>query len=79
MQLEASVANALIGMRKALDTELDRSVAALRHEMGHSDDELRDNLPYVLAGNVRGRVIGAILVGGGIVLGAVGSMIGTLS
>lgn len=79
LRLEASAANALIGIRKAVDAELDRSVGALRDEMAKNDDELRDHLRYVLAGDVRGRFIGVILLAVGIALSVIGSLVGTLS
>jgi hypothetical protein len=78
-RLEASVANVLIAMREAVDTELDRSVAALRQEIARNDDELRDNLSYLLAGSVRERVIGVVLLGLGILLALAGSIVGALN
>jgi hypothetical protein len=73
--IEAQVANAFIKMRKALDAELDQSVDVLRGEAADSDNELRRHLRYVLAGSIRDRAIGAGLLGVGIVLTTLGSVV----
>jgi hypothetical protein len=72
--LQAEVANALIGMRKALDRALDQSVDALREETVDVDNELRGHLRYVLAGSIRDRAIGAGFLGVGIVLTTLGAV-----
>jgi hypothetical protein len=74
-KMGAILANGLIGMRKALDTQLDQSVDELRSEIEAADDEVREHLRYVLAGGVRDRVIGAGLLGVGIVLEIAGAIV----
>lgn len=78
-QLAAGVANALIVQRKAIDQEIDLSVDLARQEATAADDLLRDNLDEVLTGNLRERVVGAILIATGIALAAAGSVVGTLA
>jgi hypothetical protein len=78
-RLEASVANILIGVRRAVDTELDRSVENLRQEMAVQDDVLRDGLLEVLAGSIRDRWLGVLLLALGIVLAMAGSVLSTVA
>jgi hypothetical protein len=78
-EIEASLGNVLIGMRKAVDTELDSSVQMLWDEVTAGDKLLRDNLRELLVGGIRDRTIGAGLVAVGIVLGTVGSILGNLA
>lgn len=78
-EVDAAAYNNFVGMRKALDAELDRSVADLRNNLAEADNQLREHLRYVLAGSIRDRVIGALLLGAGIVLAAAGSVTGTLA
>ena len=77
--LDAATANALVEIRKALDSELDASVDALRSEIVASDTELRSHLRYVLAGSIRNRALGAALLGAGILLEIVGAIVGVLA
>ncbi len=78
-KIDAAAYNAFIDMRKALDTELDESVDRLQEEIAEADDELRGHLRYVLAGSISDRIKGALLLAVGIMLGTVGSVVGTLS
>jgi hypothetical protein len=78
-RLEASVANILIRIRKAVDTELDNSVANLREEMAQHDDALRDILTDLLAGSIRDRWTGVVLLGLGIALAVAGSIVGNVA
>lgn len=78
-RMEASVADGLIGIRRAVDTELDNSVELLRREMAEQDGVLRDGLRDVLAGSIRDRWLGVVLLGLGIVFAMVGSVLGTLA
>jgi hypothetical protein len=66
-------------MRKQLDSELDKVADDLRRETAQSDDQLREELHYVLAGSISDRVKGAGLLGVGIVLAMAGSVVGTLA
>lgn len=70
--------NAFIDMRKSLDAQHDDAVENLRAEILAADDELPGHLRYVLAGGIRNRVIGAVLLGVGIALGIAGAIVGTL-
>jgi hypothetical protein len=76
--LDAAATNVLIDMRKALDADLDETAADLRREAAYSDDELRQHLHYVLAGSIRNRVWGAVLLALGIALATAGSVVGNL-
>jgi hypothetical protein len=68
----------VIEMREALDSQLDNSVDELRAEMLTFDNELRGHLRYVLAGSIRNRIIGAVLLGIGILLAIAGAIVGAL-
>lgn len=76
--LDAAAYNALTEMRKALDSQLDNSVDELRAEILTFDNELRGHLRYVLAGSIRNRIIGAVLLGIGILLEIAGAIVGVL-
>lgn len=78
-RIEASVANGLIGIRRAADTELDNSVANLREEMAQQDDALRRILLDLLAGSIRDRWTGVALLGLGILLAVAGSIVGNVA
>jgi hypothetical protein len=78
-KLDAAAYNALLEMRKALDAELDGSVDELRSEILSSDNELRGHLRYVLAGSIRTRVTGAVLLGAGIVLEIAGAIVAVVN
>ncbi len=77
-KLGAAVVNAFIDMRKSLDAQLDQSVTDVRAEATVADNELREHLRYVLAGTIRNRVIGAVLLGAGILLEIAGALVGAL-
>ncbi len=78
-KMGAMLANGLIDMRKALDAQHDRVVDELRSEIVAADDELREHLRHVLAGSVRDRVIGAGLLGLGIVLEIAGAIVSAVA
>ena len=77
--IETAAYNALIDTRKQLDSELDKVADDLRRETAESDDQLREQLLYVLAGSISDRVKGAVLLGVGIGLAMAGSVVGTLA
>jgi len=72
------LANAMIDLRKALDTQLDSSVAELRQEAEVREAEIRSHLGYVLAGSIRERLIGVILLAAGIVLAVAANVLSAL-
>jgi len=74
----AMLANAMIDLRKALDTQLDSSVAELRQEAEVREAEIRSHLGYVLAGSIRERLIGVILLAAGIVLAVAANVLSAL-
>jgi hypothetical protein len=78
-RLEASVANGIIGLRKAVDTERDYLADALHREQVEGDNQLRENLRDVLTGSVTGRLIGAMLLASGILLSVAGSVLSAAS
>jgi hypothetical protein len=78
-KIDAAAVNALIGMQKTLDAQLDEAIDDLREEAAKSDDHLREHLYYVLAGSIADRLRGAALLGVGIVLATLGSVVSTLS
>jgi hypothetical protein len=76
---EASLANGLIGMRKAVDAELDSAIDSTLGELARRDNELRGHLRYLLAGSIPGRILGAIFLGLGIAFNTAGAITGTLA
>jgi hypothetical protein len=78
-RVQARFANELVDLKKATDAELDQAISAVQQDVGERDAELRDGLRYVLAGSVRERAFGAVLLLVGIVLATVGSVLGNLS
>jgi hypothetical protein len=78
-KIGAMLANGLIDMRKALDAQHDQAVDELRAEIVAADEELRGHLLYVLAGSVRDRMIGAGLLGVGLVLEIAGAVISAVA
>jgi hypothetical protein len=77
-QIEAAMINAFIAMRKSLDTQHDTTVDQLHEEIRNFDNELREHLRYVLAGSIRNRLIGAVLLGVGILLEIAGALVAAL-
>lgn len=75
-RLEASVANVLIGMRKAVDAERDAAIEMLRQEADQAGRDLRESLRYVLVGSIKGRVVGAVILAVGIVLSVAANVVG---
>jgi hypothetical protein len=73
--IEVSVYNALIEMRKSLDAQHDEAVEQLGTEILKSDNEIRGHLRYVLAGSIRSRVIGAAVLGAGILFEIAGAIL----
>jgi len=74
--IDAATYNAYFGIQKMLDAQLDESIDALREETTAADNELRGHLRYLLADSERDRWIGVAVLGVGIVLSAVGSVVG---
>lgn len=74
-KLGAATANAFRDMRIALDEQLDQSLHRLQTDTVGADNELRRHLRYVLAESARDRWIGVILLGVGIVLTTLGSIV----
>ncbi len=72
------MANVVVGLRKALDAQLDHAIAEVRSENLSSENALRGHLQYVLAGSIRKRVIGADLLGAGVLLEIDGAIVGAL-
>ena len=60
------------------DVRYEDTVDELRAEMLTFDNELRGHLRYVLAGSIRNRIIGAVLLGIGILLAIAGAIVGAL-
>jgi hypothetical protein len=77
-QTKVAVANGFLGLRKAIDADIDAAVEVIERDVAERDSELRDGLRYVLAGSVRERWNGVMLLALGISLGAAGSVIGNL-
>ncbi|KKK84343.1 hypothetical protein LCGC14_2784320 [marine sediment metagenome] len=75
----SEVANAFVRMRKALDTQLDETASVISREMAKRDNELRGHLRYLLAGSLRGRLVGVALLVCGILFSVAGSIVGTLT
>ncbi len=78
-KLEASVGNAIIGLRKALDEQDDLIMESLYKAQVDGDNELRRRLRDVLTGSLTGRAWGAGLLAVGIVLGVAGSVLSNFS
>jgi tRNA pseudouridine-54 N-methylase len=74
-RMEATIANAFLAMRRALDADLDKSVERVRSGIAEGDRELREGLLYVLAESARDRWIGVGFLGIGIVLTTLGSVV----
>lgn len=79
LRSEAALANALIAVREAVDSERDQLEQALRKKLSENDAEIRANLHYVLAGSARDRVVGTALLGIGIILATAGTVLSSLS
>jgi hypothetical protein len=77
-KIGTTLANGLIDMRKAVDSQLDVGLSRLREESLHADNELRSHLRYILAGGIKNRKRGVLLLILGIVLGTGGSILGSL-
>jgi hypothetical protein len=77
--LEASVGNALIKMKKIMDEQDFGNTEALYKAQVEGDNDLRQRLRDVLLGSIKGRVWGVRLLFAGIVLGVAGSVLGTLA
>jgi hypothetical protein len=73
--LGAELANGLLSYVKALDTERDKTTLGILRLVVEGDSELREGLREPLAGGIRSRVAGAILLAAGILLSVAGSVI----
>jgi hypothetical protein len=78
-KVDALTHNHLIDMQKLIDKRTDDTLDLVRTETADADDELRGHLNYILAGSVKDRVIGAVLLGVGILLATAGSVVGNLA
>jgi Flp pilus assembly CpaE family ATPase len=78
-RLEAGVANALLKLKRTTDAELDQAIEQVQRDVAERDAELRDGLRYVLAGSTRDRWTGVVLLGVGVILSGVGSVVGNLT
>jgi hypothetical protein len=74
-QLETSIANGFLTLRKALDADRDHLAETLDQEIVENDNTLRQHLRYVLAGSIQDRKVGAGLLGAGIILSVIGSVL----
>jgi hypothetical protein len=77
-RLEADIQKAIVGLKKATDTELDEAIQRVLTDIAARDAELRDGLRYVLAGSTRNRAVGTSLLVLGLVLATGGSVLGNL-
>jgi hypothetical protein len=71
----ASIVNGMYAMREAVDTERDALGVQLHKQLFDADNAIREKLTYILAGSIKGRLIGAGLLGVGIVFSVVGSVL----
>jgi hypothetical protein len=77
-QLETSIVNSFVKLKKLTDEELDLAVGRIEREADEREQELRGALVYVLAGSARRRAIGAGLLAGGILCGTAGSVLSSV-
>lgn len=78
-KVDAAAYNNFIDVHKRIDKQSDDVLDRVRAETAEADDHLRDHLRYILAGSIKDRVVGAVLLGTGIVLATAGSVVGTLA
>jgi hypothetical protein len=73
----ASVHNTFIDVQKVTDADRDKLARELHREIARRDADLRGTLRYILAGSIKDRLVGVVLLGAGIVFGLIGSILGT--
>jgi hypothetical protein len=71
----ASLINGMYAMREAVDTERDALSVELHKQLYDADNAIRKKLTYILSGSIKGRLVGAGLLGLGIVFSVVGSVL----
>jgi hypothetical protein len=76
---EAAIVNAISRLTDQVNTGFHDLTTKLRDEMAESDSSLRERLRYVLGESVRGRTLGAVLLGLGILFAMAGSVLSTAS
>jgi len=74
----AAVANALVRLKKATDAELDREIERVERMTHEREEVLRRGLVHVLAGSIKQRTFGAVLLGLGIGFATAGSVVSSL-
>jgi hypothetical protein len=77
--LEASVGNAVVKLKKIMDKQDFGNAEALYKAQVEGDNDLRQRLKEVLVGSITGRVWGVRLLAAGIFLGVAGSVLSSLS
>ncbi len=77
--LEASVHNAIVHLKKVMDEQDFGNTEALYKAQVAGDNELRRRLREVLVGSIKGRIWGAYLLAAGIVLAVAGSVLSAAS
>jgi hypothetical protein len=78
-RLGARLDDELQEARRRTDAQIDEAVEKLRGEMDKQDRELRGHLREVLVGGMRNRILGALLLGAGILFGVAANVLGSLS
>jgi hypothetical protein len=77
--LERQIDDRFFDARKRTDAQIDEALEQAYAADKEIDDELRRGLADVLAGGIRGRVIGVALLFAGIVLSVAGNWVGALA
>jgi hypothetical protein len=68
-----------VKLKRTTDAELDQAIEQIQRDVADRNAELRDGLRYVLAGSTPDQWIGVALLGSGVILSGVGSVVGNLT
>jgi hypothetical protein len=78
-ELGVMLLNEITEVQQEIEGDIDELDLAVQRAMRRADIELREELRYILAGSLRDRALGVLLLAGGIILAATGSVLGTAS
>jgi len=77
-ELETSVANALVRLKKTADQAQDQAIERVEREADLREQELRSAVRYVLGEGRRDRWLGVVLLGAGILFATTGSVLSSV-